>query len=161
MKKLITSVVAGLCLTIAASAQRTCSQWIDADKQPLVLVDSIEANLNELWVNPDDIKSIDILKDSTAVAKYGEKAKNGVIIIRTKPTTELIKLSDIITQYEMSIKDKNLKVCKDKILVQNPDNILVSKSDIARVEIITDNYWQTPLIAGPEEKFINIVMKRK
>jgi hypothetical protein len=105
--------------------------------------------------------SIDVLKDSASIVKYGEKAKNGVIIIRTKPDTELIKLSDLITQYEMSIKEKNLKVCKDKILVGNPDKILVSKSDIARVEIITDNYWHTPLVSGPEEQFINIVMKRK
>jgi TonB-dependent SusC/RagA subfamily outer membrane receptor len=163
MKKLIITLFTGLCLIGAVSAQRTaiCSRMIDADKQPLVFIDSVESDLNILWINPDDIKSIDILKDSTAVAKYGEKAKNGVIIIRTKRDIEMIKLSELITQYSMSIKDKNLKVCKDKILVEDPDKILVSRSDIAKVEVITDNYWHTPLIAGPEEKFINIVMKRK
>lgn len=35
-------------------------------------------------IAPDDIKSIDVLKGEKAVEKYGEKAKNGVIVIERK-----------------------------------------------------------------------------
>jgi N-acetylmuramoyl-L-alanine amidase len=48
-------------------------------------------NLNEN-INIDNIRSINILKGSTAIAKYGEKGKYGVIEIHTKdasPVTEL------------------------------------------------------------------------
>lgn len=163
MKKLIITLVAGIGMITAVAAQRTVVRQSNVliDMQPLVLIDSVETTMSDFWLNPNDIVAIRILKDSVAIAKYGEKAKNGVILISTKPNTEVIKLSDLITQYELSVKDKDLKVCKDKILVENPDRILVSKSDIARVEVITDNYWHTPLVAGPEERFINIVMKRK
>ncbi len=42
-------------------------------------------NLSPLsWLNPQDIASIDILKDASAAAIYGSRASNGVVIITTK-----------------------------------------------------------------------------
>lgn len=35
-------------------------------------------------INPNDIESIDVLKDASASAIYGARAANGVIIIKTK-----------------------------------------------------------------------------
>jgi TonB-dependent SusC/RagA subfamily outer membrane receptor len=163
MKRLIAAIFV-CCLATAATAQKRAyvSQSASLNEQPpLVLVDSVETSLNDLWINPANIESMNVLKDSAAIAKYGDKGKNGVILIRTKTNTELIKLTDLITQYDVSIKDKNLKVCRDKILVENPDKILVDKKDILKIEVITDTWWQTPMIVGSEEKFINIVTKRK
>ncbi len=50
--------------------------------RPLVLVDNIERDLNEL--NIEDIKSISVLKDAAETAMYGSKGANGVILITTK-----------------------------------------------------------------------------
>jgi TonB family protein len=56
---------------------------------PLIIIDGVEAtttsNLNLL--NANNIEVISILRDATAVSKYGEKAKNGVIIVTTKNGT--------------------------------------------------------------------------
>jgi TonB-linked SusC/RagA family outer membrane protein len=49
---------------------------------PLVLVDGIERNLNDL--DPAEIESFSILKDASATAMYGVRGANGVIIINTK-----------------------------------------------------------------------------
>ncbi|WP_435134528.1 SusC/RagA family TonB-linked outer membrane protein [Formosa sp. A9] len=49
---------------------------------PLVLVDGVPGNLNT--VAPEDIESIDVLKDGSATAIYGTRGTNGVIIITTK-----------------------------------------------------------------------------
>ncbi|WP_230981266.1 TonB-dependent receptor [Echinicola salinicaeni] len=49
---------------------------------PLVLVDNIERDLNEL--NIEDIKSITVLKDAAETAMYGSRGANGVILITTK-----------------------------------------------------------------------------
>ncbi|UOB16035.1 SusC/RagA family TonB-linked outer membrane protein [Abyssalbus ytuae] len=49
---------------------------------PLVLVDNIERDLNEL--NIEDIKSISVLKDAAETAMYGARGANGVILITTK-----------------------------------------------------------------------------
>ncbi|MFT3738514.1 MAG: TonB-dependent receptor [Breznakibacter sp.] len=49
---------------------------------PLVLVDGIEGSLTT--VAPENIASIDVLKDASAAAIYGTRGANGVIIITTK-----------------------------------------------------------------------------
>ncbi len=51
--------------------------------EPLVVIDGIPAgDLNS--VNPNDIASIEILKDASASAIYGTRAANGVVIVTTK-----------------------------------------------------------------------------
>ncbi len=50
--------------------------------QPLVMVDGVEANLNE--ISSTDIESIQVLKDAGAAAIYGVRGSNGVIIVTTK-----------------------------------------------------------------------------
>ena len=49
---------------------------------PLVLVDGIEGGLGT--VSPENIASIDVLKDASAAAIYGTRGANGVILITTK-----------------------------------------------------------------------------
>ena len=50
---------------------------------PLYVVDGMYLRQNPN-LNPDDIESIDVLKDASAAAQYGSQAANGVVIIRTK-----------------------------------------------------------------------------
>ncbi|MFC5412743.1 SusC/RagA family TonB-linked outer membrane protein [Larkinella bovis] len=50
--------------------------------QPLVLVDGIQADLNN--ISADDIESIQVLKDAGAAAIYGVRGSNGVLIVTTK-----------------------------------------------------------------------------
>lgn len=49
---------------------------------PLVLIDGYTGNLNA--ISPNDIESVDVLKDASAAAIYGTRGKNGVILITTK-----------------------------------------------------------------------------
>lgn len=60
---------------------------LSASNEPLYVVDGIiaagdEFNLNLL--NPEDIASIDVLKDASSTAIYGARGSNGVILITTK-----------------------------------------------------------------------------
>jgi TonB-dependent starch-binding outer membrane protein SusC len=69
---------------------------ISASSQPLYVVDGLpvttaslsDANNNDTDpladINPNDIESIDILKDASAAAIYGARAANGVVLITTK-----------------------------------------------------------------------------
>jgi TonB-linked SusC/RagA family outer membrane protein len=52
------------------------------DTQPLVLVDGVQADIND--INASDIESMQVLKDAGAAAIYGVRGSNGVIIITTK-----------------------------------------------------------------------------
>lgn len=57
---------------------------ISGSNDPLVVVDGIIflGNIND--INPNDIASVDILKDATSAAAYGSRSANGVIMITTK-----------------------------------------------------------------------------
>ena len=58
---------------------------ISASSSPLYVVDGFplgEQNLNS--VNPNDIESIEVLKDASAAAIYGSRAANGVVLVTTK-----------------------------------------------------------------------------
>lgn len=54
--------------------------------QPLVLVDGVERNMNNVDVN--EVASISVLKDASATAVFGVKGANGVILITTKRGSE-------------------------------------------------------------------------
>lgn len=49
---------------------------------PLILVDGIEMDINQL--NPEDVESISVLKDAASAAIYGARAAYGVMLVTTK-----------------------------------------------------------------------------
>lgn len=55
---------------------------ISQSNQPLILIDGVPGNLNDIPV--DQVKSIDVLKDASSTAIYGARGANGVILVTTK-----------------------------------------------------------------------------
>ncbi|MDX2284964.1 MAG: SusC/RagA family TonB-linked outer membrane protein [Bacteroidia bacterium] len=69
------------------------------NEQPLVIIDGVP-NASLQTVDPNDIQSIDVLKDGSAAAIYGTQAASGVIIITTKkglPGTSTVEYSGQVT----------------------------------------------------------------
>jgi TonB-linked SusC/RagA family outer membrane protein len=56
---------------------------ISTSSDPLYVIDGYAAG-NDLFINPEDIESIDILKDAASAAIYGSRAAGGVVLITTK-----------------------------------------------------------------------------
>ena len=87
--QLIQGKVAGLQITVS-SGDPTASSSVMlrgyssllGSTDPLVLIDGVPGSLGT--VAPEDIESIDVLKDGSATAIYGTRGTNGVIIITTK-----------------------------------------------------------------------------
>jgi len=88
---------------------------------PLVVIDGVPAgSLND--VNPNDIASIEILKDASSSAIYGTRAANGVVLVTTKKgnfgeqlkgsinlytgTSKVIKYLDLLTAPELAMLKK-------------------------------------------------------
>jgi TonB-dependent SusC/RagA subfamily outer membrane receptor len=57
---------------------------IKSDSKPLYIIDGVIGDSNFTNIAPDDINTIEVLKDATATAIYGTRAANGVIIVTTK-----------------------------------------------------------------------------
>lgn len=59
----------------------------NGDNSPLFIVDGLQVNsISNL--NPNDIESLDVLKDAASSAIYGARGANGVVIITTKKGSE-------------------------------------------------------------------------
>ena len=87
--QLIQGKVAGLQITIpsgdptaSSSVMLRGTSSLYGSSAPLILVDGIPGSL--ATVAPEDIESIDVLKDGSATAIYGTRGTNGVIIITTR-----------------------------------------------------------------------------
>jgi TonB-dependent SusC/RagA subfamily outer membrane receptor len=53
-------------------------------RQPLIIIDGVVSNQGTLGLDPNSIKSVSVLKDTSAVNVYGDKARDGAILITTK-----------------------------------------------------------------------------
>ncbi|MFR7877322.1 MAG: TonB-dependent receptor plug domain-containing protein, partial [Butyricimonas paravirosa] len=66
----------------------TSSLSTEADQsanQPVIMLDGVEITMRDLYdIDINDIERVDVLKDASATALYGEKAANGVIVIERK-----------------------------------------------------------------------------
>ena len=87
--QLIQGKVAGLQINIPTGDPTASSSVmlrgfssINGSRSPLILIDGIPGSF--ATVAPEDIETIDVLKDGSATAIYGTRGTNGVIIITTK-----------------------------------------------------------------------------
>lgn len=55
----------------------------NASSDPLYVIDGYPTN-NDIFINPNDIESIEVLKDAASAAIYGSRASGGVVLITTK-----------------------------------------------------------------------------
>ncbi|WP_106832019.1 SusC/RagA family TonB-linked outer membrane protein [Parabacteroides pacaensis] len=60
---------------------------LKASSNPLIVLDGIIYNGDLSNINPNDIETIDILKDASSAAIYGARSANGVILVTTKSGT--------------------------------------------------------------------------
>ena len=82
------------------------STWDNTD--PLVLVDGIERNMNDVDMN--EIESISVLKDASATAVYGVRGGNGVILITTKRGTDTAPVINFSANYTFKSPTTSMKL---------------------------------------------------
>jgi TonB-dependent SusC/RagA subfamily outer membrane receptor len=124
------------------------------EKNPLYIVDGIEVeNFKHTSINPYDIESISVLKDSSAVKTYGEKAKNGVVIITSKNASssgsDLLKLQQNQGQsYNSMPSSENSKISETPNLRLSMSMGLASDSNEEKelVRGLSIDKDETPLI---------------
>ncbi|WP_317133116.1 SusC/RagA family TonB-linked outer membrane protein [Heminiphilus faecis] len=85
-----------------------------ANTAPLILIDGVPGDFNT--VAPEDVESIDVLKDGSAAAIYGTRGTNGVILITTKQArgAEMLKVdySGYISTSKISRKHEMLSAAE-------------------------------------------------
>lgn len=81
------------------------------DSSPLLVIDGVQTREHlSFLLNPDDIESIQVLKDAASAAIYGTKASNGVIIITTKHGREGYLNINFSTQHTLQTVANRLEM---------------------------------------------------
>ncbi|MFN8347625.1 MAG: TonB family protein [Spirosomataceae bacterium] len=100
--------------------------------EPLYILDGKEISKSDLngKFNPEDIDNISILKDASATKIYGDKAKNGVIVITSKKATGQLKEVVVVGKPKPSDEMLNAlwildgkEMAKEQVQKLSPDNI--------------------------------------
>jgi TonB-linked SusC/RagA family outer membrane protein len=95
VEQMLQGVAAGLNVTVNSSSAEGSSNTmlirgqnsIKASNSPLIIFDGIPFSGNLSEINPNDIQSIEILKDASSAAIYGSRGANGVILVTSKQGT--------------------------------------------------------------------------
>ena len=117
-------------------------------KEPLYIVDDVEMENGIGDLNPDDIESISVLKES-AYGIFGEKGKNGVVIIKTKNKEK-----------KNTLKTKELLIIvDDKEMPADFDINSINPADIESVSVLKDKSAYE--IYGEKGKKGVIIIKKK
>ena len=140
----------------AQEKPRTVFSITPPEGPPLVLVDSLHAALNTLLLSPDRIERMDVYKGKEALDRYGDKGKNGVILIHTKPNTSLLRMTEILDRFHIPPSDRQLRICINEILIPDPKLIVAGVGDIESVEVVKGRRTETLNETDSQERFINI-----
>ena len=105
---------------------------------PLIIIDGIAGGSLRDY-NPNDVESVEILKDASASAIYGTRAANGVIIITTKKGRLNEKISISLNAYTAFAKTSNrLNLLTAEELVS------LKKERYTNNGIPVDSFWDNP-----------------
>lgn len=121
---------------------------ISASNDPLIVVDGvIDAVESFSDINPDDIKSVTVLKDASSTAIYGSRGSNGVILVTTRGDSKASKVEiTASTTQKISMLPKKLDVMNAAEFAQFRDDFLLTYGTVG-----TD----TPYGAGSKYSFAN------
>lgn len=158
--QLIRGKVAGLSV-ITPDANPTSTAQISlrgvttlkAGTGPLVLIDGVPGTLTT--VAPEDIESIDVLKDGSAAAIYGTRGTNGVILITTKKVNE-----DIIPTIEINSYITTQRITK-KLDFMNASEYrqLVAEGRPGATDYGFDTNWLEEVTQDPVSQVHNISLR--
>jgi len=118
---------------------------INSNNSPLYVVDGFPLESLDNSINPEDIESVNILKDASATSIYGTRGANGVIIITTKrgrAGKSLISYSGSYSVHEANLGAYNFLNGADYANINNELDILngfqptYSQEAIARIDAL-------------------------
>ncbi len=124
-----------------------------AETQPLIVIDGIPGDLTD--VAPEDIETIDILKDGSAAAIYGTRGTNGVILITTKgikkKTPATIEWNSYVTTQSItkSLRFMNASEYRE----------LVAADKSGAIDYGADTDWIDEIFRTPVSHTHNVSMK--
>jgi hypothetical protein len=124
MKKFLT--ILSLVIATAASAQ-------EEKNSPIVLVNGFQTEMEALILNKQKIKSMDVLKDSAAMKRYGRRGRFGVVVIKTEPVN-FTRVNALMNRFRVADSLKKLPVAINEVPVKNSAMILADETHVVDIK---------------------------
>ncbi|QNL52419.1 TonB-dependent receptor [Olivibacter sp. SDN3] len=128
---------------------------INGSSEPLYVVDGIQISngggINDVsplsTINPNDIESVEVLKDASASAIYGARAANGVVLITTKRGKAGVTRVELDSYYGVQSVAKTLNV--------------LNAAEFAQLEneVFNDNFYSDPAALGEGVNWQNLIFQ--
>jgi TonB-linked SusC/RagA family outer membrane protein len=129
----LTGQVAGLNITHGSEAPGSDQtilirgqNSLTASNDPLIILDGIPYSGSLADIDPNNIESLSVLKDASAVAIYGSRGSNGVILIQTRQGAK----GDLHVTYKTSL---SIAEPMQRIQVMGPNEYIRFKQDLGRL----------------------------
>jgi TonB-linked SusC/RagA family outer membrane protein len=106
---------------------------LSAGTSPLIVLDNVIYNGQLADINPNDIESVDVLKDASSLAVYGAKAATGVIAITTKKGKSETPVITLNTNVGLAQLAKNQRAYEG-------EDFLAWRADVMRSGATTPEY---------------------
>ena len=119
---------------------------LKSGSSPLILIDGVPGDLK--LVSPDNIASIDVLKDGSAAAIYGTRANNGVILVTTKQATAgrtSISYNGYITSEQIARTPQVLTASEYRELLNDGSGYVEENSDYGASTDWLDEITRVPI----------------
>lgn len=115
---------------------------LEASSAPLVLIDGVPGDLGT--VAPEDVESVNVLKDGSAAAIYGSRGSNGVILITTKKHQPG---QPVTIQYDGYVSSEQIVKRPDFLDAGDYRNLIDEGYDFTDYGYDTD--WQDQVLRNP------------
>lgn len=125
-----------------------------ANSNPLVIIDGVPGSLNT--VAPEDIESIDVLKDGSAAAIYGVRGTNGVIFITTKRAKGQ---ETSVVEYSGSMSFQTIARKLDMLTAQDYRSQIAAGTRDASWDLGSDTDWLKEISQTPVTHIHNLTFR--
>lgn len=136
---------------------------INNSADPLFVVDGIPMGTSIDFLNPNDIESIEILKDASATAIYGSQGANGVILVSTKKgmkgATKMNFSANLGVQnlaYKFDMLDAEHFVLAARRAAENDGNVLTNEAWIMYDKELNNIDWQDEMTHSAFQQNYNL-----
>lgn len=127
--------------------KRINSDSLNSNKGTLYIIDGLPLGKDALEkLDVEKIESITILKDASAKALYGDKAKNGVVLVTTKVGSNL--LDTVRKGSKSSSGTTTVTVKGDKVLMTKQDGKGSIIAESSSAKLIIDDKGEPTLLSG-------------
>ncbi|MFD2514614.1 hypothetical protein ACFSRY_12125 [Pontibacter locisalis] len=126
--------------------------------KPYVTINAQETAMGAFIVEPDQIASVEVIKEQDAVKQFGDKAREGAVIIRLRESVSLVRVQEVYDFFQVSPDHQQLKLTINDQLVSDKEKLLADLQQIEKLELKKQDVTAVKRNSFDEEApYLNIV----